>query len=170
MALVVKNPTANDGNVGLSGSILGSGRSPGIGNDNPLQCSCLENPMDRGAWVAHSLLELQRVRHGWSSFSSVQSLSRVQLCDPMDYSTPVFPVHHQLLEFTQTHVHWVSDAIQPSHPLSSPSPPAFSLSYHQGLFQRVNCLHQVVPSIRVSASASVLPMNIQDWFPFGWTG
>ena len=57
------------------------------------------------------------------------------LCHPMNRSTPDLPVHHQLLEFTQTHVHWVSDAIQLSHPLSSPSPPALSLSQHQGLFQ-----------------------------------
>ena len=68
------------------------------------------------------------------SFSSVQSLSRIRtLCDPMDSSTPGLPVHHQLLEFTQTHVHLVGDAIQPSHPLSSPSP-AFNLSQHLGLF------------------------------------
>ena len=66
---------------------------------------------------------------------SVQSLSRVQLCDPMDYSAPGLPIHHQLPEFTQTHVHHVGDAIQPSHPLSSHSPPAFNLSQHQGLFQ-----------------------------------
>ena len=115
-------------------------------------------------------LEFQRVRHGWSNFSSVQSLSCVQPCDPMDCSTPGFPVHHQLPELTHTHVHWVGDDIQPSHPLSSPSPPAFSLSYHQGLFHWVSCLHLVAPSIRVSASASVLPMNIQDWFPLGLTG
>ena len=57
------------------------------------------------------------------------------LCDPMDCSMPGFPVHHQLLELAQTHVHRVSDAIQPSHPLSSPSPPAFNLSQHQGVFQ-----------------------------------
>ena len=56
------------------------------------------------------------------------------LCDPMNRSTPGLPVHHQLLEFTQTHAHWVSDAIQPSHPLSPPSPPAPNLSQHQGLF------------------------------------
>ena len=68
-------------------------------------------------------------------FSSVQSLSRVQLCNPMDCSMPGFPVHHQLLELAQTHIHRVSDAIQPSHPLSSPSPPAFNFSQHQGLFQ-----------------------------------
>ena len=63
-------------------------------------------------------------------FSSVTQ-SRPTLWDPMDCSTPGFPVHHQLPEFTQTHVHWVSDAIQPSHPLSSPSPPAFNLSQHR---------------------------------------
>ena len=56
-------------------------------------------------------------------------------CEPMDCSTPGFPVIHCLLEFAPTHVHWVSDAVQPSHPVSSPSPPAFSLSQHQGLFQ-----------------------------------
>ena len=67
-------------------------------------------------------------------FSSVQSLSCVQLCDPMNCSTPGLPVHHQLPEFTQTHVHWVSDAIQPSHPRSSPSPPTPNPSQHQGLF------------------------------------
>ena len=75
-------------------------------------------------------------------FSSVQSLSHVRLCDPMNRSTPGLPVHHQLLEFTQTYVHWVSDAIQPSHPLSSPSPPAPnppSIS----LFQWVNSSHEV---------------------------
>ena len=76
-------------------------------------------------------------------FSSVQLLSHVRLCDPMDCSTPGLPVHHQLPEFTQTHVHWVSDAIQPSHPLSTPSSPALNLSQHQGLFKWVSSLHQV---------------------------
>ena len=61
----------------------------------------------------------------------------------MNRSTPGLPVHHQLLEFTQTHVHWVGDAIQPSHPLSSPSPPALNLSQHQGLFKWVSSSHQV---------------------------
>ena len=70
-------------------------------------------------------------------FSSVAQ-SCLTLCDPMNLSTPGLPVHHQLLEFTQTHVHRVSDAIQPSHPLSSPSPPALNPSQHQGLFQWVN--------------------------------
>ena len=67
-------------------------------------------------------------------FSSVAQ-SHLTLCDPMDCSTPGLPVCHQLLEFTQIHVHPVSDAIQPSHPLLSPSPPAYNLSQHQGLFQ-----------------------------------
>ena len=67
----------------------------------------------------------------------------------------------------QTHVHWISDDIQLSRPLSSPSPTAFNLSQHQGLFQWVSSLHQGDQSIR--ASASVLPMNIQDWFPLGLT-
>ena len=76
--------------------------------------------------------------------SSVQTLSPIPtLYNPMDCSTPGFPVHHQLLELAQTHVHWVSDAIQSSHPLSSPFPPAFNLSQHQGLFQWVSVLHQV---------------------------
>ena len=89
------------------------------------------------------------------------------LCDSMNRSMPGLPVHHQLPEFTQTHVHWVGDAIQPSHPLSFPSPPALSLSQHQSLFKRVSSGGQ---NIGVSASTSVLPMNTQDWFPLGWTG
>ena len=76
------------------------------------------------------------------SFSSVAQLC-LTVCYPTDGSTPGLPVHHQLLEFTQTHVHWVSDAIQKSHSLSSPFPPTFSLSQHQGLFQWVSSLHQV---------------------------
>ena len=78
----------------------------------------------------------------WHQFSSVAQ-SCPTVCDPMDCSTPGFPVHQQLLKLAQTHVHWVGDAIQPSHPLSSPSPPAFNLSQHQGLFQRVSSSHQV---------------------------
>ena len=80
-----------------------------------------------------------------SQFSSVpfSHSSCPTICDPMDYSMPDLPVHHQLPEFTQTHVHWVGDAIQPSHPLLSPSPPAFNLSPHQSPFQWVSSLHQV---------------------------
>ena len=75
----------------------------------------------------------------------------------MNHSTPGLPVHHRLPEFTQTHVHWVGDAIQPSHPLSSPSLPAFNLSQHQGLFQWVNSLHQVTKYW--SFSFSISPSN-----------
>ena len=81
------------------------------------------------------------------NISSVQFSSVAQwcltLCDPMNCSTPGLPVCHQLLEFTQTHVHWVGDAIQPSHPLSSPFPPAPNPSQHQRLFQWVNSSHEV---------------------------
>ena len=93
-------------------------------------------------------------------FSSVIQ-SGLTLCEPMDCSTPGFPVHHQLLELAQTHVPQFGDAIQPSHPLLTPSPPAFNLAQLQGLFQGVSSSHQVA-SIGISASASVLPMNIQD--------
>ena len=78
----------------------------------------------------------------WVQFSSV-SQSCPALCDPMNCSTPGLPVHHQLPEFTQTHIHRVSDAIQPSHPRSSPSPPAPNPSQHQSLFQWVNSSHEV---------------------------
>ena len=103
-----------------------------------------------------------------SQFSSVAQLCPT-LCNPMDCSTPGFPIHHQLLEFTQIHVHWASDAIQPSHPLSSRSPLAFNLSKHQGL-SRSQYFTSGGQSIGGSASASVLSMNIQDWFHLGWTG
>ena len=93
-------------------------------------------------------------------FSSVQSLSRVRLCGPMNRSTPGLPVHHQLPEFIQTHAHRVSDAIQPSHPLSSPSPSSLNPSQHQGLLKWVSSLHQV---------AKVLELQLQhqsfQWIP-----
>ena len=91
------------------------------------------------------------------------------LCDPMDCSTPGFSVLHHLPEFAQTHVHWFSDAIQPSHPLLIPSP-AFSLSQHQGFFPMSWLFASGSQSIGASASTSVLPMNIQRWFPLGLTG
>ena len=102
--------------------------------------------------------------------SSVQSLSRVLL-----FATPWTVARQASLSitnswsFAQIHVHWVGVAIQPSHPLSSPSPPAFTLSQHQGLFQGVTSSHQVA-KVLVSASTSVLPMNTQDWSPLRWTG
>ena len=90
------------------------------------------------------------------------------LCDPMDCSTPGFPVLHQLPELAQTHAHRVGDAIQPYHPLSFTSHPAFNLPQHQGLFHWVSSSRQVASRIR--ASASVLPVNVQHWVPLGLTG
>ena len=89
-----------------------------------------------GQDIIETVLSFPRLCFFHKNFSSVQLLkSCLTLCNPMDCNIPASPVHHQLPEFTQTHVHWVSDAIQPSHPLSSPSPPALNLSQHQGLFQ-----------------------------------
>ena len=96
-----------------------------------------------------------------TQFSSVTQLCPT-LCDSIDRSTPAFPVHHQLLELTQTHVHGLGDAIKPSYPLLSPSPPAFYLSQHQGFFPANQFFILGAQSIGASASASVLPMNIQD--------
>ena len=91
--------------------------------------------------------------------------SYLTLCDPMDCSTPGFPILYYLLEFAQTRILWVNDAIQQSHPLSPPSPD-LSPSQYQGLFQSVSSASGG-PSVGGSASASVLPMNIQGWFPLG---
>ena len=115
-------------------------------------------------WVLSQRLKSCPVR-----FSSVAQACPT-LCDSMDYSIPGLPVHHQLPEFPQTHVHWVGDAIQPSHPLSATSPPIFNPSQRLGLFKWVISLHQVAKIFGVSASASILPVNIQDWFPLRWTG
>ena len=91
------------------------------------------------------------------------------LCNPMNCTTPGFPALHYLPEFVQTHVHWVGDAIQPSHLLSCSSPFVFNLSQHQGLSQWVSFFPSGGQSFGVSASASVLPMNIQGWFLLGLT-
>ena len=111
-------------------------------------------------------LQMQQMRNSFIQgnldtvqFSSVQLLSFVQLCDPMDCSTTGLLVHCQLSEFAQTHVHWVGDAIQPSHPPSSPSPTAFNLFHHQGLFKWVSSSHQV---------AKVLEFQLQHQ-SFQWT-
>ena len=104
----------------------------------------------------------RNARDRFDHFSSFQFSTVAQscptLCNPMDCNTPGLPVHHQLPDFTQTHVHWVSDAIQPSHPLSSPSLPAFNLSHHQSLFKWVSSSHQV---------AKVLEFQLHQ--SFQWT-
>ena len=112
-----------------------------------------------GVWI--SLHDLTLSSFGWCyifQFSS-DAQSCPTLCDPKDCSIPGLPVHHQLLEPTQTHVHWISDAIQPAHPLSLPSPPALNLSQHQGLFKWVSSLYQV---------AKVLEFQLQHQ-SFHWT-
>ena len=120
-----------------------------------------------------NILCISHILESWVVLVSVQFNSVAQscltLCDPLNHSMPGLPVHYQCLESTQTHVHWVSDAIQPSHLLSSPSPPAFSLFPTSGSFQ-MSLFVSGGQSIGVSASTSALPMNIQDWSPLGWTG
>ena len=148
VVLVVKNLSTSAGDVKDTCLIPGSGRSPG-GHGNPLHYSCLENPMDRGTGkaIVHRVAESQT--RLWSDldqiikmFSSVAQSCRT-LCDPMNHSTPGLLVHHHLPEFTQTHIHRVSDGIHPSHPLSSPLPPTHNPSQHQSLFQGVNSSHEV---------------------------
>ena len=106
--------------------------------------------MDRGAWWAavHEVTKSRKCDNSYSQVTAMVSVSSVAqscltLCGPMNRSTPGLPVHHKLPEFTQTNFHRVSDTIQPSHPLSSPSPPALNPSQHQGLFQQVNSSHEV---------------------------
>ena len=151
--------------------------------DGPIDCHNEWNKSDRQ--ISYDIAYMWNLKK-WYNWTYLQNRNRVTdvenklivqftsvvpscptLCDPMNYSTQGLPVHHQLPEFTQTHVHWVGDAIHPSHPLSSPSP-ALNLSQHQGLFQWVSSSHQVAKVLRVSASASVLPVNTQDWSPLGY--
>ena len=134
-------------------------------------CLTLCHPMDcsmPGSPVPHCLPEFSQIHVHWVSDAiyqmwSDQIRSVAQSCptlfDPMNRSSPGLPVQHQLLEFTQTHVHRVSDAIQPSHPLSYPSPPALNLSQHQGLFKWVSSSHHV---------AKVLELHLHHQF-FQWT-
>ena len=109
--------------------------------------------LERQAYIKARLLQFSSIQ-----FSSVAK-SCPTLCDPMNCSTPGLPVHHQLPEFTQTHAHRIGDAIQPSYPLSSPSPPAPNTSQHQGLFQWVNSSHEV---------AKILEFQLQHQ-SFQWT-
>ena len=127
-----------------------------LGRIHPSPCSIIIGNPDNPSQMLHTIKEvLFRDFHGdyalslscYFFFCQPQFISVPQscptLCDPMNHSTPGLPVHHQLPEFTQTHVHRVGDAIQPSHPLSSPSPPAPNPSQHQSLFQWVNSSHEM---------------------------
>ena len=148
VALVVKNVPASAGDIRDTGSVPGSGRSPGGGIP----------------WSGQTTsIFMHRESHGWSSlvgYSPVQFSCSVvsDSLRPHGLQHAGFPVLHQPLELAQTHVHWVGDAIQPPHPLSSPSPPTFSHSQHQGLFQGVSSLHQV---------AKVLELQLQH-HSFQW--
>ena len=121
----------------------------------------------------HTYFNIFELLFSSTYFSSIQSLSHVWLCHPMNRSTPGLPVYHQLPESTQTHVHWVGDAIQPSHPVVpfSSCPQSFPAS---GSFQMSQLFASGGQSIGASASASGLmlncPMNTQDWSPLGWAG
>ena len=120
-----------------------------------------------GTWVLLLLCDCSLNNFKCPQFSSVAQ-SCLTLCNPMNCIMPGLLVHHQLSEPTQTHIHWVGDAIQPSHPLLSPSPPTLNLSQHQDLFKRVSSLHQVAKVLEFQVQQSVLPMHIQDWSPLGW--
>ena len=111
---------------------------------------------------SHSFYSLLHPFSVIKQFSSVAQ-SCPTLCDPMDCSTPGHPVHHQLPEFTQTHVHWVGDAIQSSRPVSSPSPPVFYLSQHQGLFQWVGSWSQNLSSPTFPPVYSGMPLFLNIW-------
>ena len=100
-------------------------------------------------------------------FNSVNH-SCPSFCDPMDHSTPGFPIHHQLLELAQTHIHQISDAIQPSHPLSSPSPPAFNLSRHQGVFKWVSYSHQVAKVLELQLQHQSFQWIFRTDFLYDW--
>ena len=108
-----------------------------------------------------SLSILHRIRWNYSQFSH----SVVSDCNPVDCSTPGLPVRHQLSELAQTHVHWVGDAIKPSHPLSSTSPSTFNLSQHQGLFQWLSSLHQVAQVLSFKVFSFILLPLLLPWIP-----
>ena len=150
-------------------------------NTNPVVCFTRKNSycqkyLKNGVYTIH----LWKSHAHSVQFSSV-SQSWPTLCDPMNRSTPGLPVHHQLPEFIQTHIHRVNDAIQPSHPLSSPSPPSPNPSQHQGLFQSVMpsnhlilcrpllLLPPIPPSIRVFSNESTLHMRWPKYWSFSFS-
>ena len=143
------------GGWGLGGKVFVLGKlSPRFSKIFGLRCPV-------GSWLCKSRVDKTHLNLIPIKISSVSSViqSCPTVCDPMDCSGPGFPVYHQLPELAQTHLHWVGDAIQPSHPLSSVSPPALNISQDQGLFQWLSSSHQV---------AKVLEFQLQHQF-FQWT-
>ena len=118
----------------------------------------VEDTTEKRLWARDAFKNLNLIDAMLASISSVQSLSSAQLCDPMNRSTPGLPAHHLHPKSTQTRIHWVGDAIQPSHPLSSPSSPALSLSQHQGKISNESALHIGVPKYW-SFSFNISPSN-----------
>ena len=164
VVLMVKNLPVNEGDARDTGSIPGLGRSPGKGNGNPFQYSCLENSMDRGAWQAtvHGAAKSGTRLSDWTHTRTrvnnevLQFSSVAQSCptpfDPMDCSTPDFPVHHQLLELAQTHVHRVGDA-----------------SNHLILCCPLLLPHSISPSIRVFSNESVLHIRLPKYWSLSFS-
>ena len=159
---------------------------PGCASGKEPACQCRRHKRHRfNSWVRKipwrgipwsgqtTSVFVYRESYGWSSlvvYSPVQSVAQScpTLCDPMDCSMPAFPVLHQLPELAQTHVHWVGDAIQPSHPLSSPSPPVFNLSQHQGLFQGVSSSHQVAKVLKFQLQHQSFQWIFRTDFLYDW--
>ena len=129
---------------------------------------CHSNTQNKGVSLRYNEIHVHHIYACMYQFSSVAQ-SYLTLCDPMNRSTPGLPVHHQLPEFTQTHVHWVSDSIQPSHPLPTPFSSCLQSFPPSVSFLMSRLFVSGGQSIGVSATASVLPINIQDWFPLEGT-
>ena len=134
--------------------------------------SFLQHHSLKASILRHSAFFMVQLSHPYITTEKIMCLLVAQSCptlwDPMDCRMPGSPVLHHLPELVPTHVHWVSDVIQPPHPLLPPSPPGLNPSQRQGLLQWVNSASGG-QRIGDSASTSVLPMNTQDWSPLGWT-
>ena len=154
---------------------LGQEDPSGGRNDNLLQYSCQRNSMNRGTWtvIVHRVSKSQKRLSDWVHEHNIHQIRSVaQSCltpwNPMKHSMPGLPVHHQLAEFTHTHVHQVSDDIQPSHPLASPSPFTFKLSQHQSVFQWVGSLYQVAKVLEHQVQHQSFQWMFKTNFLYDW--
>ena len=120
------------------------------------------------SWPKHCKVELSLFCLHWSPICCSVAQSCLNLCDPMDCCMPGFPVLHYLMEFAQIHVHWACDAIQPSYPLSSPSPPAFNISQHQGLFRWLDSSHQVAKELELQFQHQSFQWVVRVDFLWDW--